>query len=423
MSWKIVPLLMLVITLAHFNRLSISVAGAEQIIQPGFISETEMGLVYSSFLLLYTLFMVPGGWFADRFGPRAAWMVLGFGSAVGVALTGLAGLAFTQAGPLLVSLVLVRALLGITNAPLHPTGARLIANWVPPRGQALANGLANFAACVGIASTYVVFGGLIDLFGWPRAFLISSGATLLVAVVWSLVATDYPPGKAKVEASKSLPSFAPEPHSLLTLLRHPSLLCLTLSYGAVGYFEYLFFYWAQFYFEKVRLETKQVSRWNTTVLTLAMGVGMVVGGWLTDRAVLRFGMRRGLAVVPVVGLLLGAVAVLAGLLASGPEVILVSFALAMAAVGSAEGSYWTASVHIGGVRGGTAAAILNTGGNAVGLLAPVFTPAIAALFGWQVGLGLASVACVTAAVLWWGIRPADDDYVSSPNSAGLPKLP
>ena len=57
MRWRILPLLMAFVALAHFNRISLSVAGAEQIIRPCFISETAMGLVYSAYLLPYTLFM------------------------------------------------------------------------------------------------------------------------------------------------------------------------------------------------------------------------------------------------------------------------------------------------------------------------------------------------------------------------------
>src|SRR5947209_4260649 len=44
MRWRILPLLMGFVALAHFNRISMSVAGAEQVIRPGFISEAEMGL-------------------------------------------------------------------------------------------------------------------------------------------------------------------------------------------------------------------------------------------------------------------------------------------------------------------------------------------------------------------------------------------
>ena len=79
--WRIVALLMLCVALGHFNRIGMSVAGTEQILKdhPGY--ETEMGLVYSAFLLTYTICMTPGGWFSDRFGIRAALMVVGFGSA------------------------------------------------------------------------------------------------------------------------------------------------------------------------------------------------------------------------------------------------------------------------------------------------------------------------------------------------------
>jgi MFS family permease len=451
MSWRIVPLLMLVVLLAHFNRVSITVAGAEQIIRPDYVSETEMGTVYSSFLLLYTIFMMPGGLFIDRFGPRVAWMVLGFGAAIGVGLTGLVGLTCTEAATLLAGLLVVRSLLGIAYSPLHPGGARLVANWVPPTGIAMANGLVTFAACVGIAATYVVFGMLMDQFGWPLAFLITSGVTLVVAVVWTVSAADHPAEAATSRLSfhswHSQPSalrkasgpFLPSSHreeeikakeegitvtppaplppanhrdedafsartaGFLALLGNRRLVCLALSYGAVGYFQYLFFYWANYYFEKVLHWSKEASRRNTSLLILAMGAGMVLGGWLADWAIKRLGSRGGLAVVPILGLVVAAATNVVGVFASDSVVILGSLGVAMAAIGACEGPFWTASVRIGGTRGGTAAAILNTGGNGGGLLAPVLTPIMAAAFGWEAALVLASGVCILGAVLWWGV--------------------
>src|SRR4051812_10793123 len=90
--WLVVGLLMLVVCFGHFNRISMSVAGTERIIPEGGVSETRMGMVYSGFLLCYTLAMLPGGWFIDRYGPWAAQAVLCAGSAVFVALTGATGL-------------------------------------------------------------------------------------------------------------------------------------------------------------------------------------------------------------------------------------------------------------------------------------------------------------------------------------------
>ncbi len=172
--------------MAHFNRIGMSVAGTERIIKAYGIDEQRMGLVYSAFLLFYTLAMLPGGWFIDRFGPRMALMMLCFGSSVFVAMTGAVGL--LARGPL-------DALGGAPDrAVAARAGQRPAASGVGPDGlrpgtlptsRAMANGLVTFAACVGIAATFYVLGKLIDLFDWPIAFVISGGMTLLVALVWT----------------------------------------------------------------------------------------------------------------------------------------------------------------------------------------------------------------------------------------------
>ena len=392
MRYRIVPLMLVFVALAHFNRMSIAVAGAEKIIPSGILSDKQMGLVYAAFLLSYTVLMLPGGWFIDRFGPRAAWLVVGVGSALGALATGMVGQAFTVPAALLTSLLVVRALTGCTNAPLHPTGARLVANWVPPSGAALTNGALNCSALLGIASVYVLFGALIDRFGWPRAFMVMSGVTLVVALAWAVLGADHPP------AVTPPPRPAAEDH-FFRLLADPALLCLTLSYAALGYFQYLNMYWMEHYFDTVLKLGKEVGRHNATILNLAMAGGMVTGGWLSDRAQMRFGSRLGLALLPVIGLFLAGTASLLGVL--GPnDVKLVCFAVAMGAAGLGEGAYWTAAVRIGGRRGGAAAAVLNTGGNLGGLLAPAVTPFISDRFGWQAGLGVGAVTCLLAAALW-----------------------
>ena len=92
----IVPLLMAIALVSHFNRVSIATAGDTRIMAQYGISPTRMGVVYSAFLFTYTLFMIPGGLFIDRFGVRVALMTVCFGSAVFVALTGAVGLVLTQ---------------------------------------------------------------------------------------------------------------------------------------------------------------------------------------------------------------------------------------------------------------------------------------------------------------------------------------
>jgi MFS transporter, ACS family, D-galactonate transporter len=396
--WRILPLMMVFVALAQFNRVSMAVTGTEQIIPAGLLSETEMGVVYSAYLLPYTLFMIPGGWFIDRFGPRVAWVVAGLGAAVFVALTGVAGLVWTEAVALWVGLLLVRGLLGIAYAPLHPTGARLVANWIPRSKANLANGLVTWSATIGMASSYVVFGFLIDRLNWPGAFLFSAGVTLVLTLAWMALAADHPPGAAGTTTANRPAS--PTLDQVGQLLKDRNLRCLTLSYALIGYFQYLFVYWSEYYFETVKGLPKETSRLYSAILTLVWGAGMVLGGWLSDRALSRFGLRRGLGVIPVCGLLLSTAAVVIGVRAPTPEATLAWLALANGAVGLSEGSYWTAAVQVGGARGGTAAGILNTGGNAGGLLAPVLTPLLGKHFGWGVAVGVSSVVCLLGAALW-----------------------
>src|SRR5262245_66278411 len=90
--WLILLFLMGFTTLGHFNRVGISVAGAERLIGSYGISEERMGMVYSAFLIVYTICMLPGGWFIDRAGPRTAMMCLGLGFGCCAILTGTAGL-------------------------------------------------------------------------------------------------------------------------------------------------------------------------------------------------------------------------------------------------------------------------------------------------------------------------------------------
>jgi MFS family permease len=165
--WRIVGLLMGYAALCHFNRISMSVAGSEQIIPHSQIDPTLMGMVYSAYLLAYTLCMTPGGWLIDRWGPWAALVLMGFGSALFVALTGLAGAPWMPVALLVPMLLGVRALAGVVTVPIHPAAARTVSYWIPVRGRAWANGLITGAALLGIASTYTVFGRLMDEVGWP----------------------------------------------------------------------------------------------------------------------------------------------------------------------------------------------------------------------------------------------------------------
>jgi MFS family permease len=344
---------------------------------------------------------------------------------------------------LLALLIVIRSLTGVVSAPIHPAHARSVSFWIPFKDRAWANGLVCSAACLGIASTYVIFGFLIDWFdarppapgvsGWSVAFVVSGVATAALAVLWMLYAKDRPaqhrlvnaqerqligqddsyPGsdanRAELAVTKEPRTGNPERCVKVSLLRNRSLVLLTLSYAAVGYFEYLFFYWLQHYLKKVVGLDERDSRFYATVCTLSMGAGMLLGGWLADRSQARFGLRRGRALVPMVSMILGALFLGLGLLANEVWWVVPCFALAMAAGGACEGPCWNTAVELGGRRGGAAAGIFNTGGNILGAFSTVITPLVSnsTYFNWQISFGLGCVVSLIGALLWLGIDPAE----------------
>ncbi len=406
-----VLLLMLVVAMGHFNRIGITVAGAERIIPQDGVSPKSMGMVYSAFLLIYTLAMLPGGWFIDRFGARTALVLLGFSSTIFVALTGAVGLIAHGASSLLLGLILVRGLLGLTNAPLHPASARAVFDQVPALSRGLANGLVTFAACLGMAVCYYAMGSLIDLFDWPIALVISSGLTLFVASVWT-----YCSGTSREQVgTKAMERPASSDLSgLLRVIGRPSVICIALSYAAYGYFQYLFFYWIEYYFVQIQHQGVAVARGYSTMITLGMGAGMIGGGWLADRVPRSFSPRTRRALVPVIGMIASGSVFELGLLATSAQDTLVAFVVAAALLGLCEAGFWTTVVELGGPFGGTAAGLMNTGGNAGGTLSPYLTPLFSTFFvthygddvGWRLSLAIAGAIVVAGAALWWGVIPS-----------------
>jgi cyanate permease len=51
---------------------------------------------------------------------------------------------------------------------------------------------------------------------------------------------------------------------------------------------------------------------------------------------------------------------------------------------------------------------MNTGGNGIGLLAPMMTPWISAHLGWQWGIGVGAIVAVLGALCWFGITPNEE---------------
>jgi MFS transporter, ACS family, D-galactonate transporter len=413
--WLIVAMLVGIAFLAQFNRYNIAVVGDERWIGPDKMSKEQVGMVYSALLVVYTICMLPGGWLIDRVGPKRALTGMGLGLGACVILTGALGWIGLMIAALWVPLLLVRGLAGAASAPLHPGAARAASLWIPLGGRSAANGLITAGALIGIALSYPGFGWLLDRVDWPWGFVICGGALIAFALVWAVLGADSPSrhpwandAERQLVAEDTAPRMAARFTDVLRLFRNRHLILLTLSYGALGYMQYMYFYWMKTYFgEVLKLEVSDTRR-ASFVVSIAMAFGMAWGGWASDRLCRWLGFWFGCRTMAIVGMGMSAGFSLLGVWMSDWQAVVACFALAMASLGLCEGIFWTAAPALEPRTGGLAAALLNTGGNGIGLLAPVFTPVLADALGWDSAV---IVACCVAAVggaLWLGIRPGAD---------------
>ena len=408
--WRIVVLLMGYAAIGHFNRVGISVAGSEVFIPRLGISETRMGWVYTSFLIVYTVGMLPGGWLIDRIGSARALALFGLTMGLFVVLTGALAWVADTPESLWLGLLVIRGLAGICNAPLHPGAAHVVSDLMSHRRRATANGMVTAGALIGIACCYPVFGWLMDRLNWPLAFVVSGVGLIVYGTLWRMFSLPLLPGPEHAAPPASTDYDLPASRSLL---RHGSLWLLTLSYAAFGYFQYLFFYWMNYYFEHVLHVPDVESRRIAGAIMLAQGAGMAIGGMSTDAICKILGTTRGRRSIVVTGMGLGALFGLVGVNVTGQWNVAVCLAISMAALGMCEGVFWTTATDIGGKARGFSGAFMNTGGNVGGLISPVLTPFMADQIGWP---GAIAVACVISGIgglVWFAIRLPEGQHAST----------
>src|SRR5262249_4187229 len=141
---------------------------------------------------------------------------------------------------------------------------------------------------------------LMDQAGWQWAFVICGATLMLFVLVWCVLSADDPAGhrwtnaaerELVAEAGSAPPRTRGTLRDFLRLLGNRGLVLLTLSYGAVGYVQYMFFYWIEYYFSKVLELPAAESREKAFIISMAMAVGMACGGWVADGLCRRLGYR------------------------------------------------------------------------------------------------------------------------------------
>ena len=136
----------------------------------------QMGYVDSAFKFTYAVGFLAMGWLIDRVGTKR-------GFSVGILLWSIAASLHALAGSL-GSLRWFRASLGIGEAANFPASIKTVAEWFPRKERALATGIFNAGANVGIMITALVVPYLTLRYGWRASFLVTGNLGILLLLAW-----------------------------------------------------------------------------------------------------------------------------------------------------------------------------------------------------------------------------------------------
>src|SRR2546427_12017767 len=109
------------------------------------LSPTQLGVIFSAFAYSYAFMQIPGGWLADKFGPRLSLALLSALWSVAIVMTGVAtGVS---------ALIVWRFLVGVGEGGAFAAATRAFLHWMPVSRRGFAQGFTHGASRLGGAVT------------------------------------------------------------------------------------------------------------------------------------------------------------------------------------------------------------------------------------------------------------------------------
>jgi MFS transporter, ACS family, glucarate transporter len=408
--WRIFGFLFAFGFIAYFQQKGITIA-AEPMMPALGISQVQISWLEWAFILGYAAFQFPGGLIGQRVGARVMFTVITSVAFLATALTPLAPRVL-QGSALFSMLLALQLLMGLAQGAIFPVGSGVMEAWFRPEKWALLQGLQTMGMQFAAAAAALLVAYLMNSVGWQKALLWPALPVVLVVVLWAWYGRNTPQEHPSVTADElaELDARPTEPpatsisiHRLKKVFFNRSVLLLTFSYVCLNYVFYLLSNWCFLYLVQERHFNILEGAFLATVPPLAAGVGAGVGGKLVPMLCDRFGSRWGFRLLPMIFLPASGLLLLVAINLNNPYVAVIALALSYAMVEVNEGAYWGATMFVARSDTMSATGILNTGGNAGGLIGIPIVGYLSASGHWTAAFAIGTVFAVVGALMWLGI--------------------
>ncbi len=143
------------------------------------LDNTQAGFVVAAYSLSAGISQLPGGFLADRIGPRI--MIT-----ISIAGTGLAGLLIGLSNSYILMLVFL-VFMGIASGGYHPSAPPLLAASVPPEVRGKAFGFHLMGGTSAFLVGPLIAAGIATIWGWRGAFITIGIPVLIFGIIFFLV--------------------------------------------------------------------------------------------------------------------------------------------------------------------------------------------------------------------------------------------
>jgi sugar phosphate permease len=175
--WHLIGWLLIGGVINYMDRASLSIAAPEMIKELA-LSRTEIGLLGTVFSWTYAVMQLPSGWIIDKFGAKRVYVIGMIWWSVATYLTGAVGS--------LTSLIVLRVLLAVGEAPCWPTSAKLTSVWFPRKERGLVTGIWDSSSKWGPALAPAILVYFMVAFGWRSLFEITGAAGVVFAALFMI---------------------------------------------------------------------------------------------------------------------------------------------------------------------------------------------------------------------------------------------
>lgn len=371
--WFLVGFLVLGGVVNYLDRSTLSV-GNTTIAGEFHLDAFQMGLLLSAFSWPYAIANLPAGYLVDKFGPKRMFaFAAGAWSLVSLVTAAANSFGFFYAA---------RVALGIAESPFFTSALKVNERWFNSKERALPVSLVNTGSQIANAIAPPLLTFLLLTMSWRGMFLIVGAFGIVVALVWIRIYRD-PTLKEQAlikgeEARAQAIASVEKKVGWGQLFAHRNTWFMILGAFGIFYTVWVYLTWLPSYLQTARGFSLAESGGIAALPFLCGIVGVLFGGWLSNRLV-KGGMNTVLArKVPIVGgALLAAAAVLPLAYVDSTPLAIVLLSVGYFASQVPIGCLWTLASDIApSNQVASLGSIQNFGGFIGAAVAPVVTGAI-----------------------------------------------